>query len=82
MAASSDTRLAADNWAPVEASLYLNLPVDYARFWSVLVKPSTLASALHLREISFPVISNAVRCCAHTSYLPLAPRSEATLTMC
>ena len=32
MAASSDTRLAADNLAPVEASLYLNLPVDYARY--------------------------------------------------
>ncbi len=32
MAASSDTRLGANNWAPAEASLYMNLPVDYARF--------------------------------------------------
>ena len=32
MAASTDARWAAFNWSPVEASLCLNLPVDYARY--------------------------------------------------
>ncbi len=30
MAASSDARLAAHHWAPVESSIHLNLPVDYS----------------------------------------------------
>jgi geranylgeranyl pyrophosphate synthase len=32
MAASSDARLAAHHWAPVESSIYLNLPVDYSSY--------------------------------------------------